>query len=132
MACWLCKFNQTEEARVHQTFIINNAGTMGPEQRAAEVAASLQEQFPDTAGLDAATVLQHITSHTLDPTCRVSAMLRSLLRVSADLEGNLRKFDEEGNSELDPKLVETYLKVQSQIMAIYRQTDVNKLLFAHK
>ena len=130
--CWLCKFNQTDEARVHQTFIVNNAGTMGPEQRALEVSTSLRAQFPDEAGLDPDTVLQHITLHTLDPTCRISSMLRSLLRLSGDMEGNLRKFDEDGNAELDPKLVETYLKVQSQIMTIYRQTDVSKLLFAHK
>lgn len=131
-SCWLCKYNTTDEARTHQTFIVDNAGTMDAQQRALEVSASLQEAHPGAAGLDPDTVLEHITSHTLDPMCRISSMLRSLTRVSADLEGNLRRFDEEGNSELDAKLVETYLKVQAQIMAIYRQTDVSKLLFAHK
>lgn len=130
--CWLCMYNTTDEARVHQNFIADNAGTMDPHQRALEVSRSLLEQHPDAPGLDPHTVLEHITSHTLDPVCRISTMLRSLLRVSAELEGNLRKFDEEGNAEVDHKMVEVYLKVQSQIMAIYRQTDVTKLLFAHR
>jgi hypothetical protein len=59
-------------------------------------------------------------------------MLRSLLKLSDDLQQNLRKFDEDGNTIMDSKLVETYLKVQSQIMQIYRTNETNKLLFAEK
>jgi hypothetical protein len=59
-------------------------------------------------------------------------MLRSLLKLSDDLQQNLRKFDEDGNAIMDSKLVETYLKVQSQIMQIYRTNETNKLLFAEK
>ena len=35
------------------------------------------------------------------------------------MTGEAIKFDEDGNSTLDPKLIETYLKVQAQIMVIY-------------
>ena len=128
--CWLCRYNQTEDAKLMQTFITENAGSMSPAQMAAEITRDLQDRHPDAEGICHETCLQHIEGHSLNPTLRISGMLRSLLKLSDELQLNLRRFDEDGNSTLDPKLVETYLKVQQQIMAVYKQTDVNRLLFS--
>lgn len=130
--CWLCQFNHTSDAKTLSSYITDNVGCASTASVALQVATDLQERFPDAQGTSVEACLKHIECHTLHPTCRISTMLRSLLRLSDELQQNLRKFDEEGNSTMDPKLVETYLKVQSQIMQIYRTNETNKLLFAEK
>ena len=125
--CWLCKYNHTPDAKILAAFITENAGVMGPAQVAAQVSMDLQKLFPDCQGTDPETCLRHIECHTLHPTCRISSMLRALLRLSDELEQNLRRFDEEGNVTLDPKLIETYLKVQARIMAIYAQSETGRI-----
>jgi hypothetical protein len=130
--CWLCQFNHTSDAKTLTSFIADNVGCASTASVALQVAEDLQERFPDTPGTSFEACLKHIENHTLHPTCRISTMLRSLLKLSDDLQQNLRKFDEDGNAIMDSKLVETYLKVQSQIMQIYRTNETNKLLFAEK
>lgn len=117
--CWLCKYNQTPDAKFFMTYIIDNATVMGTDQVAYQVSLDLAKRHPDAIGIDFDMCLCHIESHTLNPVCRISSSLRALLRLCDELQQNLRKFDEEGNSTLDPKLIETYLKVQAQIMVIY-------------
>jgi hypothetical protein len=130
--CWLCRYNQTPDAKILCSFITDNAGTMEPAQVASQVSQDLKMNFPDAEGTDVEMCLQHIETHTLNPICRISSMLRALLRLSDDLQATLRRLDEQGNCALDPKLVETYLKVQAQIISIYRQTEVNKLMFSDR
>ncbi len=131
-SCWLCQFNHTSDAKTLTSFIAENMGCASTTTIAQQVAEDLQNRFPDAAGTSYEACLAHIENHTLHPTCRISVMLRSLLKLSDDLQQNLRKFDEDGNTIMDSKLVETYLKVQSQIMQIYRTNETNKLLFAEK
>jgi hypothetical protein len=125
--CWLCTYNHTPDAKILAAYIAENSGVMGPAQVAAQVSIDIQKRFPDCEGTDADTCLRHIECHTLHPTCRISSMLRALLRLSDELEQNLRRFDEEGNVTLDPKLIETYLKVQARIMAIYAQSETSRM-----
>lgn len=130
--CWLCQYNHTTDAKTLGSYIVDNMGCASTFSVALQVSQDLQERFPDAEGTCHQSVLRHIESHSLNPTCRIATMLRGLLRLSDDMQQNLRKFDEEGNATMDPKLVETYLKVQSQIMAIYRTSETNKLLFSEK
>lgn len=130
--CWLCQYNHTTDAKTLASFIAENMGSASTACIAAQVSQDLVERFPDAEGTDHEACLRHIEYHTLNPACRIATMLRSLLRLSDDLQQNLRKFDEEGNSTMDPKLVETFLKVQSQILTIYRTSETNKLLFSEK
>ena len=125
--CWMCKYSQTPDAKLLATFIAENTGVMGPAQVAAQVSIDIYKHFPDCLGADPETCQRHIESHTLHPTCRIGSMLRALLRLSDELEQNLRRFDEEGNVTLDPKLIETYLKVQARIMAIYAQSETSRM-----
>jgi len=130
--CWLCKYNQTTDAKILTSYIVDNAGTMEPAQVASQVSLDLKMNFPDAEGTDADMCLKHIETHTLNPICRISSMLRALLRLNDELQATLRRLDEDGNTTIDPKLVETYLKVQAQIMSIYRQTETNKLMFSDR
>jgi len=130
--CWLCTYTHTGDAKTLSAYIADNAGCASAACIAVQVASDLQERYPDAEGISAEAVLRHIECHSLHPTCRMATMLRGLLRLSDDLQQNLRKFDEDGNATMDPKLVETFLKVQSQIMQIYRTNETNKLLFSEK
>ncbi len=97
--CWLCTYNHTPDAKTLAAYIAENSGVMGPAQVAAQVSIDIQKRFPDCHGTDA----------------------------DDELEQNLRRFDEEGNVTLDPKLIETYLKVQARIMAIYAQSETSRM-----
>ena len=59
-------------------------------------------------------------------------MLRSLMKLTEDLQQNMRKHDEDGNLIMDSKLIEMYLKTQTQILTIYKTVETNKLLFSEK
>jgi hypothetical protein len=130
--CWLCTHTHTQDAKTLSSFIADNAGCASAQCIALQVAEDLQDRFPEEPGTSVEAVLRHIECHTLHPTFRIATMLRGLLRLSDDLGHSLRQCDEEGRVTLDPKQVDTYLKVQSQIMQIYRTSETNKLLFADK
>jgi hypothetical protein len=130
--CWLCSHTHTQDAKTLSSFIAENAGCASAQCIAVQVAEDLQDRFPEEPGTSVEAVLRHIECHTLHPTFRIATMLRGLLKLSDDLGHSLRQCDEEGRVTLDPKQVETYLKVQSQIMQIYRTSETNKLLFADK
>lgn len=130
--CWLCQYTQTADAKTIASYISDNMGCASTCCIALQVAADLQERYPNTEGTSYEAVVRHIESHSLHPVCRIATMLRGLLRLSDDLQQSIRKVDEDGNPIMDAKLVETYLKVQAQIMTIYRTNETNKLLFSEK
>jgi hypothetical protein len=129
-ACWLCKHCQTQDAKFYGTFISDNALTMAPDQVADQISRELDEKYPDTEGTDIDAVMQHIRYHTLDPTCRIASMLRSLTRLHDDVECQLHRMDENGHENLDPKMIETFLKIESQLLMIYRQVGVGRVKFS--
>jgi len=109
---------------------MDNAGSMTTHEMAADLAADLTVFHPGSTGIDRATIITHIEEHSLNPNLRLSLMLRNLLKLSDALLLNINRVDESGNSTVDAKLVETYLKVQTQIITVYKLNEVNKLLFA--
>lgn len=120
MNCWLCRFNQTDDAKTYMAFVLDNIGQMSMDQMAADIAAKLTDTEMTAQG-----VLEHFHHHTLHPTLRITEMLRSLLRMSSQMDRDIR--DE--NGRLDPKGVEMYLKLQNQIIAIYRIGESKRLMF---
>ena len=67
--------------------------------------------------------------HTLNPTVRMWIMLRGLLDLEDKMKGELYKLDSSGqNLGLDPKMIEAYIRVQTQISSIYK-CKPNEMLF---
>ena len=66
-------------------------------------------------------IREHIASHTLNPVVRVGIMLRELFDLKDRAKGELHKVDANGqHMGLDPKMIESYLKIQVQILNVYR------------
>lgn len=126
--CWLCEFSADPLAQQISKFIIDNAGTMGPTQMAICIHEKLVLTDPDAEGIGLDDVLEHINSHTLNPTIRISIMMRNLLDLSDKLSTIL--VTREGEAfQVETKNVSTYLKVVNEIMQMYRTGEPNKLLF---
>jgi hypothetical protein len=125
--CWLCQFTHTSDAKTISSFITDNVGSISHFCIAVQVAEDLQDRYPDAEGTSVEAVVKHIESHTLHPTCRIATMLRNLLKLSDDLQTVLKQ-----DETADAKTIDTYLKVQSQILQIYRLNETNKMLFSEK
>ena len=130
--CWLCLHAKHEDARMQHMYMVENAGGMSPHVMASEMSRDLQAQHPDTPGTSAEHCYEHITQHTVNPVMRMSTMLRSLFSISDKMKKSLLTCDEDGNAVPEPKMIETYLKVQSQILMIYGKNETAKLLFQDK
>ena len=114
---------------MHQ-FIQENVGTMSIDALSHEVHAELANRreplmvttndvFIDDISL--AVIREHIASHTLNPVVRVGVMLRELFELKDRMKGELHKTDASGQQlGMDPKMIESYLKVQVQILNVYR------------
>ena len=129
--CWLCKFNSDRDAIDMNQFIQENIASMPVETLAREVAAELQNRKPNLtdADLDVVTIQHHIQSHTLNPTVRIGITLRHMLDLSDKVRGHLDKVDKDGqNLGLDPKMLDSYIRLQSQILNIYK-SETNRMLF---
>ena len=130
--CWLCLHSQHAVTRTVQAYVTENAGVVCPEVMSHEMSREIKREFPGARGADAAECLLHLSTHSLTPAVRVSSMLRSLLELSDDMRKTLRSFDEDGNAVLDTKKIETYLKLQNQILTVYRQSETNRMLFSDR
>ena len=128
--CWLCLYNQTNDARLFHTFIVENVGSMSPDTMAREISRKLTALQPDENGTGFDDCLAHIKQHTLTPVVRLSMMLRSLLKISDNMSVTLDGMGDDVGSDL--KLIDAYLKVQTQILLLYKNPDTNKMLFADK
>jgi hypothetical protein len=105
-----------------------NVGAMSPETMAQEMHRILVSLHPDEEGVDVATCLRHLKHHTLTPVIRLAMMLRNLLHLSDEMVMTLDRLGE----DVDLKVVETFLKLQSQILLVYKNPDTNKMLFADR
>lgn len=127
--CWLCRFNTDHQAIAMNQFITTHIGTMDLETLSQEVHLELCAVNPLAEGVDQATVKEHITSHTLNPTVRLGVALRSLLELSDKVRGDLYKVDAQGqNMGLDPKMIDAYIRLQNQILNVYK-SETNKMMF---
>ena len=119
---------------MHQ-FILENVGHMHIDTMTAEVHRELQRRVSvfccdenDTIDVDLNMVREHITTHTLNPTIRIGIMLRGLLDLGEKMKGDLYKLDANGhNLGLDPKMIDVYLRLQTQIVSVYRSEPARML-----
>ena len=126
-SCWLCQYTHTTDAKTISGFITDNVGSISHVCIALQVAEDLQDRYPDAEGTSVEAVIRHIECHTLHPTCRIATMLRNLLKLSDQLQNTLSQ-----EETADVKTIDTYLKVQSQILQIYKLNETNKMLFSEK
>ena len=128
--CWLCEYNKDKEAVNLAKFLNENAPCMGTDQLAQAIHERLEEIDPGGDGHSIAEVKEHILLHVVTPTVRISSILRSMVVLLYRLEGNLMNVSDDDTTMIDAKNVAIYLKVVSEIMAIYRTGDCSRLTFA--
>ena len=126
--CFLCKFNTHKDAIEMTQFINENIGSMHIDSLSHEVSNELSTRFmqnvmdesvPDSIHVD--IIREHITTHTLNPSVRVGIMLKGLLDLGERMKADLYKTDANGqNMGLDPKMIDVYLRLQSQIVNLYK------------
>ena len=130
MKCWLCEYNKEPDAVKLSKFLTDNAAFMGVEQLAQSIHERLQEIDEGAEGIDFQSVLEHINTHVLAPSVRVSNILRSLLELASKLENTLMVTGEDDVTVVDGKNVAVYLKVVNEIMQLYKTGEHNKLMFS--
>jgi hypothetical protein len=126
--CFLCRFNTHKDAIEMTHFINENIGTMHLDSLSHEVSNELanrlelnvmDDSVPDSIHVD--VIREHISSHTLNPSVRVGIMLRGLLDLGDKMKADLYKTDANGqNMGLDPKMIDVYLRLQNQIVNLYK------------
>jgi hypothetical protein len=135
--CFLCRFNTHRDSVEMHQFIQEHIGTMHVDSLSREVHAELvgrKEQMTDACSDDISleVVREHITSHTLNPVIRVGMMLRELLELKDRMKGELHKVDANGQQlGMDPKMIESYLRVQTQVLNVYR-SEPSKMQFVQQ
>lgn len=113
---------------MHQ-FIHDNIGTMNTRTLACEVNAELRRRQPDELEISEDIIYEHIQSHTLNPTIRLGITLRNMLDLGDSVRGSLQKIDTHGqNMGLDPKMIDAYIRIQAQILNLYK-SETNKMVF---
>ena len=133
--CFLCRFNTHKDASDMHQFILENVGHMHVDTMTAEVHRELQRRVSlfccdetENIDVDLNMVREHITTHTLNPTIRIGIMLRGLLDLGEKMKGDLYKLDANGhNLGLDPKMIDVYLRLQTQIVSVYRSEPARML-----
>jgi len=135
-SCFLCRFSAHKDSIEMNQFIEENIGSMHLETLAQEVHQELlnrsQSQTQMVDELDSihpVMVREHICSHTLNPVIRMGIMLRGLLDLDDKMKNDLHKLDAQGQSlGLDPKMIEAYLRLQNQVVNLYK-CDPNRMMF---
>jgi hypothetical protein len=105
---------------------------------AQQIQEFLFEKRPDLKqnfrqyGLEVNVIRKHIRLHMLAPTVRIADMMRHLLALSDTLRNNLYREDPDtGDVCADRANVDTYLKVVTQVLNMYKMSEPSKMLFAH-
>jgi hypothetical protein len=128
--CFLCRFNTHRDAIEMNQFIEENIGHMHPDVIAQDVHAELANRMTDGhESMSPSMIKEHIYSHTLNPVIRIGIMLRGLVDLDDKMRNDLYKIDAQGQSlGLDPKMIDAYLRLQSQVINLYK-SDPARLPF---
>lgn len=128
--CFMCRFNHLPNVRTLHAYMAENVGGVPPAIMSLEMSTKLKLLYPDIEeeSISPAMCLKHLKCHSLTPVIRIAMMLRSLLHLSDQMAIKLDRLEE----DVDLKLVETYLKLQNQILNVYKNPDTNRMLFAER
>jgi hypothetical protein len=132
--CFLCRYNSHRDAIEMNQFIEENIGYMHLDVIAHEVHTELMNRsmsdgnhYDNLAILTPSMIKEHVASHTLNPVVRIGIMLRGLLDLDEKMKHDLYKVDTQGQClGLDPKMIDAYLRLQNQVINIYK-SDPAKL-----
>ena len=78
------------------------------------------------------TIRKHIRQHMLSPTVRIADMMRHLLSLCDTMRGSLERVDPDtGETMSDRSNIDTYLKVVTKVLDMYKMSETNKMLFSN-
>ena len=131
MVCWLCANYSHPEARMVQEFILERVHAVEPEAMAVSITRHLGSVLMDAdiPPITEADVLLHIQRHVMHPQVRMANMLRNLTDLSENLREVICTRGEDNTPLVDVRAASLYIKVVSEVMQVYRNTDPSKLLF---
>ena len=134
--CFLCDYCTSQEVRFVTTFIADNIANMDVGLMAEQIRRYIFDKRPEyrdgSHGLEVNIIRRHIREHMLSPTVRIADMMRHLLRLCDTLRGNLERVDPDtGESMADRSNIDTYLKVVTKVLDMYKMSETNKMLFAN-
>jgi len=145
-ACFLCTYCTTNEVKCVTSFICDNIANMDVGFMAQQIREFIFEQRPELLlqqgqgqgqnsrmhGLDVSSIRKHIRLHMLSPTVRIADMMRHLLSLCDTLRNNLYREDPDtGDTCADRGNIDTYLKIVTQVLNMYKMSEPSKMLFAH-
>ena len=133
--CFLCDYCTSNEVRFVSTFIADNIANMDVAFMAEQIRAYIFDKRPEYVngnhGLEVVAIRKHIRQHMLSPTVRIADMMRHLLKLCDTLRGNLERVDPDtGESSADRSNIDTYLKVVTKVLDMYKMSETNKMLFS--
>lgn len=128
--CYLCKYCSSEECRKINEYVTENAGRVGVYQMAEAIHQSLLEEEPTAEGIDMATVIEHLGTHTLNPQVRLSKIMRGMLALVDDISTTLTTNDEDGKLVIEGKNLGYYLQTVREVRQLYQAGVTSKLLFS--
>ena len=137
--CFLCAYCTTDEVKCITCFICDNIANMDIGYMAQQIREFMFEKRPELQreskkyGLEVATIRKHIRLHMLAPTVRIADMMRHLLALCDTLRNNLYREDPDtGDVCADRGNIDTYLKVITQVLNMYKMAEPSKMLFAQQ
>lgn len=134
--CFLCDYCTSQEVRFITTFISDNIANMEVTLMAEQIRKYIFDKRPEYSqgshGLEVPVIRRHIREHMLSPTVRIADMMRHLLKLCDTLRGNLERVDPDtGESTADRSNIDTYLKVVTKVLDMYKMSETNKMLFSN-
>ena len=133
--CWMCENCTGEDVRNFHRFMVEKAHIVDAAEMAAHMHQHLMEASAETdaeallALPTAHDILTHVSKHVLHPSVRVASILRNLLDLAEMLRELIMSRAEDGTPLIDVRTVTVYLKVIAEIMQIYRNADMTRMLF---
>ena len=133
--CFLCDYCTSLEVRFVTTFISDNIANMDVGLMAEQIRKYVFDKRPEYSkgnhGLEVATIKNHIRQHMLSPTVRIADMMRHLLKLCDSMRSGLERVDPDtGESSADKSNIDTYLRVVTKVLDMYKMSETNKMLFA--
>ena len=134
--CWICENCGSEDVQHFHRFMIEKAHIVDATEMAEHMREHLLASTPEGGGENperviptARDILTHVSKHVLHPCVRVASILRNLLDLADLLRELIMSRADDGTPLIDVRTVTVYLKVITEIMQIYRNADMTKMLF---
>lgn len=123
--CWCCMNMEREEVVQFHEFVKKNAHIM----TLNDMVIQFVEAYPGSDSMD--KILLHFQRHVLYPSIHISSIMRNLIVLSENINQVMISHDEtDGTPLIDTRSVQMYLKVVNELIQVYKNADMKKMLFA--